>query len=410
MISFKKNVYFVKGRERACIYDLNRNDLYHLKKDEVRFVDSILGRYEKELHLSDSESRQLDFLYENNILEDSPEFHSGDIAILATKPKIDFVWIEVTDQCNLKCVHCYDESCMQKTTRISVDEFKTVVDELVQIGVKKIQIIGGEPLILNTQLKAMLGYCRSKMDFVEVFTNATLLNDDWCQFFRDKKVHVAVSVYSYDKVMHESVTQIKDSFDWTIRGINLLKNYDIKYRVANVLLNNIEIGKRNTELFELSRRRDVVRLTGRAQRGLLSPDLIKKRLITKESFSSIPSMSKISRMVYGHNCFSRRLYIAADLSVYPCVMERRVKHGNLRNSKLSEIIKESILRFNKDNIEECCECEFRYCCHDCRPDSMGADINAKPWMCTYLPLKGEWQDTGTFTKNTLANADIEDME
>lgn len=407
MISFKKNVYLVKGRENACIYDLNCSDLYHLKNDDVKFLDAILGKAKNELHLNDYESGQLDFLYENSILEDSPEFNSGDIAILAKKPKIDFVWIEVTDRCNLKCIHCYDGSCMQRTARMSVEDFKIVVNELTQMDVKKIQIIGGEPLILDEQLEIMLEYCCNKMDFVEVFTNATMLNENWCRFFRDKKIHVAISVYSYEKAMHEKVTQIEDSFNWTLRGINLLKNYGVKYRVANVLLRDIEIGKCNTELFELSRKRDVVRLVGRAKKELLSADLIKKRLITEKSFSRIPNMDAISRMVYGHNCFSRRLYIAADLSVYPCVMERRIKHGDLRNNKLSKLIKDSILRFNKDNIEECCECEFRYCCHDCRPDSMGAGIGKKPWMCTYLPLEGKWQNTEEFIRNILNEADVE---
>ena len=46
---------------------------------------------------------------------------------------------------------------------------------------------------------------------------------------------------------------------------------------------------------------------------------------------------------------------------------------------------------NKDKIEECKECEFRYCCFDCRPDSNGKEINEKPWYCTYYPKEGRWE-------------------
>lgn len=403
MLSFKKDIYLVKGKKRACIYDLNQGVLYHLKEYEVEFIDAILGKEKLLLNLNNYQLDNLDFLLKNDIIEDSPEFNSGDITILAQKPKIDFAWIEVTEQCNLRCIHCYDESCIQNIQRMEIEDFIYVIDELLQVNIKKIQIIGGEPLILGSELTTMLEYCCNKMDFVEIFTNATLINDEWCKLFKNKGIAVAVSVYSYEQFMHEKVTQVKGSFDYTIRGIKLLKKYNIKYRVANVLLKDIEIGVQNTDLFKLSKKRDVVRLTGRAKKELLTVELLKKRLITKESFSKKLNKNTISRMIYGHNCFSRRLYIASDLAVYPCVMERRIKHGNMRNTKLLEVIQESILCYNKNNIEECSECEFRYCCHDCRPDSIKKNINSKPWMCTYYPLEGRWEDVDIFVDNFFNN-------
>ena len=53
---------------------------------------------------------------------------------------------------------------------------------------------------------------------------------------------------------------------------------------------------------------------------------------------------------------------------------------------------ENIRHLSKDHIEGCKDCEYRYACYDCRPDSNGADKYAKPWNCSYDPYKGEWLD------------------
>lgn len=106
-------------------------------------------------------------------------------------------------------------------------------------------------------------------------------------------------------------------------------------------------------------------------------------------------------MVSGHNCFSRRLYFSVDSQVYPCVMERRISHGNIQEKKLSDLIDERIRFFNKDKIKICNQCEFRYCCFDCRPDAFSNNVDSKPWYCTYDPLTGEWADPDDFAESIL---------
>jgi hypothetical protein len=53
-----------------------------------------------------------------------------------------------------------------------------------------------------------------------------------------------------------------------------------------------------------------------------------------------------------------------------------------------------VIRLNKDKIDVCCGCEFRYLCFDCRPDASGLSANmlSKPWNCTYLPAEGQWSN------------------
>ena len=54
------------------------------------------------------------------------------------------------------------------------------------------------------------------------------------------------------------------------------------------------------------------------------------------------------------------------------------------------IINNDIRYLTKDKVDQCKDCEYRYACPDCRPDSLGEDKLAKPWYCLYNPYDGEW--------------------
>lgn len=46
----------------------------------------------------------------------------------------------------------------------------------------------------------------------------------------------------------------------------------------------------------------------------------------------------------------------------------------------------------KDDIKDCCLCEFRYACFDCRAFTQDEDFNSKPLKCNYNPYTGIWID------------------
>ena len=74
-------------------------------------------------------------------------------------------------------------------------------------------------------------------------------------------------------------------------------------------------------------------------------------------------------------------------------MERRISHGFINKDSILDFSQNDIFdKFSKDNIKGCKNCEFRYACHDCRPNSNGAKINSKPWYCSYNQQKGEWKN------------------
>lgn len=397
--SLNDNVYIVDGASKSCIYDLNTLKLYHINKNLSIFINNILGKECNSISLNAEENSMVQQLLDNQLLKISEKYQYKDIMELAKKEhSINFAWLEICTFCNLKCRHCYNEADIYRKDYMSINDFKSICDELIELGITKIQLIGGEPFC-HKDLKNMLEYVSGKFEYIEVFTNGTLITNDWFDFLSQNNIRVALSVYSYISNNHDYVTQVKGSHEKTIHTISKLNEYNIKYRIATTHMKNVEIGEKNTDLFNINLKKDVIRMAGRGNISLLDEKLLRRKLITPDTFSAPLNKERIINSLNGHNCFSNKIYISAHLDVYPCVMERRISHGNLKNNSISNTLDNNILFYNKSNIEECCDCEFRYTCHDCRPDTISNKFNSKPYICTYDVYNGNWQDFDQYIHN-----------
>lgn len=398
MYTLNKNVYLVDGKARSCIYDLNGLRLFSInnnlaqaihKANECGIIEETVDNELKDI-LNKLVQLELLVLSDHNTPHEISEYRAADNGCV-------FAWVEITNRCNLRCKHCYNESDAHCETIMSTENYRRVIDRLLELGVKKVQIIGGEPFVEKNRLRELLDYTVGKFPLIEIFTNGTLITEEWYGYLAKNNIHIALSVYSYNKDEHDKVTGQQGSWTKTYNTIASLKANGIPYRVCNVLMSGVELGEKPTDLFELSPDKDIVRMSGRANFALLSDELIRKKLITKTTFQTPLNRKLCSALLSGHNCFRSKIYVSADLKVYPCVMERRFTHCDISDGGKITLC-DNIRNMNKDKIEGCCDCEYRYACHDCRPNSLSGEIYEKPWYCTYNPITGEWEDENAFVE------------
>lgn len=146
----KDNVYFVEGKVNAAFYDLNTGDLYQVSEDAKTLIN-------KNLNNSTDSFTKSERTFVNELIKmklvtnDYVESHN--IETLKEETNIEFAWIEITNICNLRCIHCYDEASCESGKVMTLDEFKHIIDELVLCRIKKMQIIGGEPFVLKEKLQ-----------------------------------------------------------------------------------------------------------------------------------------------------------------------------------------------------------------------------------------------------------------
>ena len=69
--------------------------------------------------------------------------------------KINYLRISVTDRCDLRCVYCMKEKMtfLPKNEILTLEEIERLCDNFVELGVKKIRITGGEPLVRRDIIK-----------------------------------------------------------------------------------------------------------------------------------------------------------------------------------------------------------------------------------------------------------------
>ena len=316
---------------------------------------------------------------------------------------IDYAWIELTNLCNLRCTHCYNETKQRIKKSLTYEDFVHVVDELTTFGIKAVQLIGGEPFIIKEDLLfKMLDYASVSFDEFEIFFNGTLTNRSHLERIKQNypNCKIAMSLHSFIREEHEKVTQVKGSYDKSVATLQNLKDLKIPFRYVGIYANGIDIGE---ELdFGVPYRRDYIRLTGRGNLLHYNRQLLSEKIITLDTFK-FNNLEATLKSTYSESCFANYLYIGSDMNVYPCVMERRICHGNLKNHSLTEILDKKLVNFSKEDVNECKQCEFRHICKDCRPDSISMKINDKPWYCSYEVEAGEWTDINTFIDEILYN-------
>ena len=64
--------------------------------------------------------------------------------------KIEYLRLSITDRCNLRCYYCMGENDIEflpKNEILTPDEIKEIVEVFADLGVTKIRITGGEPLV-----------------------------------------------------------------------------------------------------------------------------------------------------------------------------------------------------------------------------------------------------------------------
>ena len=64
--------------------------------------------------------------------------------------KHDYLRISITEHCNLRCTYCMPEdgiSLTPKSNLMTADEIISIAQTFVNIGVTKIRLTGGEPLV-----------------------------------------------------------------------------------------------------------------------------------------------------------------------------------------------------------------------------------------------------------------------
>lgn len=229
--------------------------------------------------------------------------------------------IELTNKCNLECIHCYASSSpKEKHPDITLDQYKEIISDAVSLGCNNIQFIGGEPT-LSPHLYDLLEYSSTKNLSIEVFTNLVSLPKKLISAFKKYDVKLATSFYSGNSENHDKVTLTAGSHKKTLSNINIIKGEDIPIRVGVI---DVLGDKKNY----LSAKRQI----GAISKGDIGYDGL--RGIGRGKIGQEDEM-KTSELC--GRCAGERICLTHNGNFIPCPMARKFVIGNIKERGLLEI-------------------------------------------------------------------------
>lgn len=152
--------------------------------------------------------------------------------------------IELTERCNFSCRYCYNSSSPNKTGEIS--EPIALLSILRDLGARLIQLTGGEPL-MHPLFEDILDYSVKNFDLVGVITNGSLITRKLIRGINQNrdKIVFQVCLDSSNPNELDTIAGINNAFQSIINGIEILKEFNMIYRIGMVLdspnrINDIE--------------------------------------------------------------------------------------------------------------------------------------------------------------------------
>ena len=164
---------------------------------------------------------------------------------------IEYLRISVTDRCNLRCVYCMPEEGIEQLPHeqiLTFDEIERVCRISTELGISKIKLTGGEPLV-RKGLPDLLGKIKrvSGIEQVTLTTNGILLKNQLDELMRQGLDAVNISIDTLDETCYHTVTRCGE-LNQALEGLQAA----LEYPNLRVKLNCVPMNQSEEEYIQMA--------------------------------------------------------------------------------------------------------------------------------------------------------------
>ncbi len=310
--------------------------------------------------------------------------------------------LELSRQCNLRCLFCYAQATAEPRVGLTDDEIRAVIDEAVALGACLISIVGGGESLLRRSIlrdgESCIDYANRRGCYCVLYTNGTLVDRSAARWLYDRDVTVVGKLLSLRDPVQDSLVGVTGASRKIRRGIEALLEAGFAAEDPPRLALESVICRQNydemPEIWRWMRVRGIVpeveipTLHGRAAEHCAAlffdeaeaPDKYRQLFeellaIDRAEFGydwiPHPPFVACSCQLYYSNC-----YVTDQGAVQPCASVDRI-YGMLRagpnraqGQPLSEIVTSPEflkLRRIHDHLKGACQgCDLAHTCYGCR--------------------------------------------
>ena len=154
---------------------------------------------------------------------------------------ITYLRVSVTDRCDLRCVYCMaeDMTFLPKREVLSLEELDRLSSAFVRLGVRKLRLTGGEPLVRGNIMSLIRGLGRhletGQLDELTLTTNGTQLAKHAAELADCGVRRINVSLDTLDPDKFRAITRWGD-LSKVIEGIDAAQAAGLKIKINAVAL------------------------------------------------------------------------------------------------------------------------------------------------------------------------------
>ncbi|MEE9465228.1 MAG: radical SAM protein [Candidatus Neomarinimicrobiota bacterium] len=151
--------------------------------------------------------------------------------------KLREIKIELTSKCAMNCIHCSSDSTPTRREEISLDDCLRIIGEASELGVEKIAVSGGEPLLYK-HIIAVIRDAKAKNMHTSIYTTGNVVGAiGLIENLRNLGVdRLIYSIFGATSDKHEFITRIRGSFESTVSSIQYASGLGIHCEIHFVPL------------------------------------------------------------------------------------------------------------------------------------------------------------------------------
>ncbi len=141
-----------------------------------------------------------------------------------------------TNECNLKCEHCYQDAEYSTDKELTTQEGMKLIDEIARAGFKIMIFSGGEPL-MRPDIFDLVKHAKEKGLRPVFGSNGTLITEEIAQKLKDAGAcSMGISVDSLIAEKHDKFRGLKHAHELTMQGIENCKKVGLSFQLHTTVV------------------------------------------------------------------------------------------------------------------------------------------------------------------------------
>lgn len=313
-------------------------------------------------------------------------FTAAEIESARQKGQLLSLELELSRECNLRCIYCYADAGEKMMDELSFDEIIGVIDQAIALGVRRIIVLGGGEPLLYPRIMEVMRYIYQHNIAIDLFTNGTLITREIADQLLELGVCPVIKLNSFQEDVQDLLAGKAGAYKAIQKGLdNLLAvgypddDYPLGIETIICRQNIQEL----PEMWIWAREKniipyfEIITLQGRARKHselCVTSDEIKELFfklshIDREHYGIVwEPHPPIAGLKCNRHAYSCTVTVSGDVLPCPGV---DIPVGNIRKNSLAEIISSSEVLFKLRHIKDyikgpCKSCELSNECYGCR--------------------------------------------